>query len=133
MDLRFLGRVTPWLEAGGTALGGISVVAEGVNGYVNHDSSEMGHAVVDGGVWTVSTAVSVFGTPLAGLAVGLLWTGADMLAQDYTYQGQNGWTAVGASLRDKIGPVWHDVWSAQEKMQQQNPQFYRQLWAQPKE
>ena len=132
-DLRFIGKAAPWLERGGETLGGLSAGVEVYAGFYNHDKAQIGRGLVDGTVWAGSLALSPFITPLGSFAVGLLWTGADMLAQDYTYQGNNGWTAVGMSLRDKIGPVWHDVWSAQEQMRKQDPQFYNQLWAQPKE
>lgn len=127
LDLRTVGKTAPWLRHAGNTLGGISVFVEFSDGVAHRDGSEIGHSLVSGAIWGVGLAL----TPVGGFALGLAWTGADLLAQQYTYEGQNGWTAVLKSTRDKGANAWDALWRSQDAMQRQNPDAYHQLWSQP--
>ncbi|MER3546620.1 MAG: hypothetical protein C4338_03055 [Rhodanobacteraceae bacterium] len=74
------GKVAPWLEHGGHALGLLGVGVEFADGVVQRDPATLGHAGMDGAVLVASTAVG----GLAGFAVGATWTGLDMAVQHYS-------------------------------------------------
>ena len=87
--IQYLGKAAPWMERFGHTAGWTSVGIEAIDGFANHDLSEVGHGAVDGGVLL---GASLIGGP-PGFIAGAAWTVLDQGMQHYTFQGQHGWTA----------------------------------------
>lgn len=72
----------------------------------------------------------IFVDPEVSVPLGL----ADLAVQNYSYQGQTGWTALWDRLQAAapqppgLAALWDSLWAAQQPLYQQNPTLYNQMW-----
>ena len=106
------GKIASILKPLGTLAGvlsvGIDLTQSGENlgnGNYGQAISNLGHGIFTGSLLLLDPEVSV---PL-GLA--------DLAVQHYSYQGQTGWTAL-----------WESMQASQQRLYQQNPTLYNQMW-----
>jgi hypothetical protein len=99
MDLQSVGKVVKPIAG---YVGPVSLAYEGIFQTDWNDKGDIGHLGVGTGVLVVGAIASA---PVA-LAVGVVWGVSDYFVQDYTYQGQKGWRALGKSHSDTMQKVY---------------------------
>lgn len=81
------------------------------------DWGDVGHLGVGGGLMVAGALVSA---PVA-LSIGVAWGVADYFVQDFTYEGQTGWRALGNSFVDYMK---HDYSDHMEQVYRADPNYY---------
>ena len=99
MDLQSVGKAVKPVAG---YLGPLSLGYEGVFQTDWNDYGDIGHLGIGGSVLVVGALASA---PVS-LTVGVGWGVADYFVQDFTYQGQSGWRALGKAHSDTMQKVY---------------------------
>ena len=106
------GKIEQVLGPIGILAGGISATLDLTQSIDNWGNGNYSQAIADAG-HGLFTAGLIFVDPEVSVPLGL----ADLAVQHYSYQGQTGWTAL-----------WESMQASQQRLYQQNPTLYNQMW-----